>query len=127
MAFGPERATMIRADARRAEIDVGLRSYMLRVYNYMSLGVALTGGIALYVASDPAMVQAGDLADDLGSSDGGVDILDLVVANNGSDSFSLMHVPQIQLRLGFGCGCVRQESSVGRDGDVPDRAIVSGE
>ncbi len=58
MAFGPERATMIRADARRAEIDVGLRSYMLRVYNYMSLGVALTGGIALYVASDPAMVQA---------------------------------------------------------------------
>ncbi len=58
MAFGPERATMIRADVRRAEIDVGLRSYMLRVYNYMSLGVALTGAIALYVASNEAMVQA---------------------------------------------------------------------
>ena len=58
MAFDPQRTTMTRADAARAEIDVGLRSYMLRVYNYMSLGVALTGGIALYVASDPAMVQA---------------------------------------------------------------------
>ncbi len=57
MAFGPERATMTRADARRAEIDVGLRSYMLRVYNYMSLGVALTGGIAMSVASNEAAVQ----------------------------------------------------------------------
>ncbi len=58
MALGPERATLTRADARRAEIDVGQRSYMLRVYNYMSLGVAMTGAIALYVASNPAMVQA---------------------------------------------------------------------
>ena len=29
--------------ARAAAIDVGLRAYMIRVYNYMAAGVALTG------------------------------------------------------------------------------------
>ena len=29
--------------ARATEIDVGLRAYMIRVYNYMAAGVALTG------------------------------------------------------------------------------------
>ena len=48
---------MTRAEAARAEMDVGLRSYMLRVYNYMSLGVAFTGAIAMLVASDVALVQ----------------------------------------------------------------------
>ena len=38
----------------RAEIDQGLRSYMLGVYNYMALGIALTAIIALAVASSPA-------------------------------------------------------------------------
>ncbi len=32
--------------ARAAEIDAGLRAYMLRVYNYMATGVALTGVVA---------------------------------------------------------------------------------
>ena len=32
--------------AERAAIDVGLRAYMLRVYNYMAAGVALTGVVA---------------------------------------------------------------------------------
>lgn len=32
--------------ARAAEIDAGLRAYMLRVYNYMAAGVALTGVVA---------------------------------------------------------------------------------
>jgi FtsH-binding integral membrane protein len=32
--------------ATRAAIDVGLRAYMLRVYNYMAAGVALTGVVA---------------------------------------------------------------------------------
>lgn len=31
----------------QAEIDLGLRSYMLRVYNYMTLGLAITGAAAL--------------------------------------------------------------------------------
>jgi len=32
--------------ARAAAIDVGLRAYMLRVYNYMAAGVALTGVVS---------------------------------------------------------------------------------
>jgi FtsH-binding integral membrane protein len=57
MAIGPERKYMSRSQADVAAIDVGLRSYMLRVYNYMSLGVALTGAIGMYVASNEALVQ----------------------------------------------------------------------
>jgi len=58
MAIGPERRTMAHTGVRTAEIDVGLRSYMLRVYNYMALGVAFTGAIAMLVATNVAMVQA---------------------------------------------------------------------
>ena len=42
----------------RAEIDEGLRSYMLRVYNYMASGLALTGIVAYLVASSPAAMHA---------------------------------------------------------------------
>ncbi len=38
-------------------IDEGLRSYMLRVYNYMALGLALTGGIAFAVAHTPSLMS----------------------------------------------------------------------
>ena len=41
-----------------AEIDQGLRSYMLGVYNYMTLGVALTGIVAFFTANSPALLQA---------------------------------------------------------------------
>ncbi len=44
--------------AARTEIDAGLRQYMLRVYNYMALGVALTGIIAMAVAMNPAAMEA---------------------------------------------------------------------
>ncbi len=37
---------MTTDQARAAEIDVGLREYMLRVYNYMASGLALTGAVA---------------------------------------------------------------------------------
>ena len=57
MAFGPDRNTMTRTQARSAEIDVGLRNYMLRVYNYMALGVAFTGIVSLLVAMNPAVLQ----------------------------------------------------------------------
>jgi FtsH-binding integral membrane protein len=49
---------MTRAEAEAAEIDVGLRSYMLRVYNYMASGLALTGIVAYVVANTPALMQA---------------------------------------------------------------------
>ncbi len=43
-----------RAAARPAtwaEVDAGLRQYMLRVYNYMGAGLALTGLVAYFAAS----------------------------------------------------------------------------
>jgi len=64
MALGPDRRfgmrvdTMTPAQTQAAEIDVGLRQYMLRVYNYMALGVAFTGIIAMVVAMNPAVMQA---------------------------------------------------------------------
>ena len=39
------------------QIDAGLRSHMLAVYNYMGLALALTGLTAFVTASTPAMVQ----------------------------------------------------------------------
>ena len=51
MALGSQpRWTVRPADARLADIDVGLRDYMLRIYNYMAVGLALTGIVA-YVAA----------------------------------------------------------------------------
>ncbi len=52
-----DRARMTRAQAAAAEIDVGLRRYMLQVYNYMASGMALTGIVAYVTANTPAMVQ----------------------------------------------------------------------
>ena len=64
MAFGPDKRFaaraqgMSRAQADAAEIDVGLRQYMLRVYNYMALGVALTGIVSMVVAMNPDIMVA---------------------------------------------------------------------
>lgn len=41
----------------RAEIDAGLRSYMMGVYNYMALGVAFTAIVALFMAANPALMM----------------------------------------------------------------------
>ncbi len=38
-------------------INEGLRQYMLRTYNYMALGVAFTGLITLYIATNQHLVQ----------------------------------------------------------------------
>jgi hypothetical protein len=46
---------MNSAAASAAQFDMGLRQHMLRVYNYMGLGLALTGVVALLVASTPAL------------------------------------------------------------------------
>jgi FtsH-binding integral membrane protein len=49
--------TQVRTQAEtRAEIDQGLRSYMLGVYNYMALGVAFTGIVSLALAANPALM-----------------------------------------------------------------------
>ena len=58
MALNPNRNYAATAAGARtgAEVDEGLRSYMLRVYNYMALGVAGTGLITLFMASQPDLM-----------------------------------------------------------------------
>lgn len=54
------RERAMQADAIAAEtgeMDAGLRAYMLNVYNYMAIGLALTGAVAYGVAQSPAMLQ----------------------------------------------------------------------
>ena len=43
-------ASAAQVSVPRAARDVGLRSYMLSVYNYMASGVLLTGIVALLFA-----------------------------------------------------------------------------
>ena len=63
MAFGENRkfslrtAEMTGVEARAAPIDAGLREYMLRVYNYMASGLALTGIVAYGSANTPAILN----------------------------------------------------------------------
>ena len=49
MEFNKQTST-VRSSASEAIIDQGLRSYMLKVYNYMGSALALTGFIALLTA-----------------------------------------------------------------------------
>jgi len=60
MALLPNRSGAERygaAAGTKAEIDQGLRSYMLKVYNYMASAVALSGIVAYLVASSPTALQ----------------------------------------------------------------------
>src|SRR6266851_1933697 len=50
MALGSQPRWTVRPADAQVGIDVGLREYMLRVYNYMASGLALTGIVA-YVAA----------------------------------------------------------------------------
>src|SRR3712207_3168607 len=45
------------APASAAMFDEGLRQHMLRVYNFMGLGLVVTGVVAYLVASSPAIYQ----------------------------------------------------------------------
>ncbi|RUT29381.1 Bax inhibitor-1/YccA family protein [Arsenicitalea aurantiaca] len=57
-----DRSTYAARAGSAAVIDEGLRSYMLRVYNYMGIGLVVTGVVAFFfnqwVMSDPAIAQA---------------------------------------------------------------------
>jgi len=48
---------MSGAQASAAQIDVGLREYMLKVYNYMASGLALTGIVAYGLTLSPEAMQ----------------------------------------------------------------------
>ena len=50
MAYGSQPRWTDRSAATQLDIDVGLRNYMLRIYNFMASGLALTGIVA-YVAA----------------------------------------------------------------------------
>ncbi len=64
MALGPTNPFQARAQqmsgaqAHAAGIDAGLRAYMLKVYNYMCIGLGLTGAVAFATSTSPAMMQA---------------------------------------------------------------------
>lgn len=58
MAF-QRRPMMAGADyLARAGADEGLRAFMLKVYNYMCLGLGVTGAVALFTASSPGLMLA---------------------------------------------------------------------
>ena len=56
------RSGAAQSSTRGAVIDQGLRSYMLRVYNLMALGLAITGiaalGTSVMAQNNPAFAQA---------------------------------------------------------------------
>jgi FtsH-binding integral membrane protein len=58
MANPIDRRYVTQAGAAAADIDVGLRQYMLKVYNYMTGGLVLTGVIAYFVANSPTILHA---------------------------------------------------------------------
>jgi FtsH-binding integral membrane protein len=61
MAYGQENRWTMRsapaAGVAQEAIDAGLRAYMLRIYNYMASGLALTGIVA-WVAANYGFYQA---------------------------------------------------------------------
>ena len=63
MALGPDNRFTLRAATARpgemagADVDVGLRQYMLQVYNYMASGIALTGLVAYCVSMSQTAMQ----------------------------------------------------------------------
>jgi uncharacterized protein len=59
MAISPDFRTYPRASAATtaAVLDAGLRAYMLRVYNWMSSGLVLTGIVAYAIAYYPPLHQ----------------------------------------------------------------------
>ena len=59
MAFETrQRGYDVSVGRSAAEIDAGLRSYMLSVYNYMASALALTGIVAMAVSTSPTLMQA---------------------------------------------------------------------
>ncbi len=64
MAFGPDTRFTTgapgwgrTATADAAAVDAGLRSYMLRVYNWMASGLLVTGIVAYVIASTPELMN----------------------------------------------------------------------
>src|SRR5260370_261041 len=54
----PAAAPRFGAD-RALAVDAGLRAHMIRVYNYMAIGVALTGLVAWFTFQQAVTTSAG--------------------------------------------------------------------
>ncbi|HEX3882573.1 MAG TPA: Bax inhibitor-1/YccA family protein [Stellaceae bacterium] len=57
MALGSQPRWTVRTADTQVDLDVGLRNYMLRIYNYMASGLALTGIVA-FVAANSGFIQS---------------------------------------------------------------------
>lgn len=52
-----EKLARSGATSGAGEYDLGLRQYMLKIYNYMALALALTGFVAYLVSSSPELMR----------------------------------------------------------------------
>ena len=52
------RGLLDKTQSSAGAYDLGLRQYMLGIYNYMALGLALTGVVAFLVSTSPVMLNA---------------------------------------------------------------------
>lgn len=50
--------TILGVERKALAYSEGLRTYMLSVYNYMAMGLGLTGGVALLIVSSPTLLHA---------------------------------------------------------------------
>ncbi len=57
MSYDPSNRWAVRGAVPQAAIDVGLRQYMLQIYNYMASGLALTGIVAYAAAASGFYLQ----------------------------------------------------------------------
>lgn len=59
MAIGPQREYLnrtVQGRAQAAEMDLGLRAYMQKVFGYMALGLTITGLVAFFTAQSETML-----------------------------------------------------------------------
>ncbi len=56
MSFDSNRETVISRSGAM-EIDEGLRAYMLKVYNYMTIGLLITAGVSFFLANSSLMTM----------------------------------------------------------------------
>ena len=54
-----DRPTIAARPGTAAVVDAGLRSYMLRVYNYMGIGLVVTGLVAYFTYANSFIEESG--------------------------------------------------------------------
>lgn len=56
-AFNPRERVATTAQAGNVEVDAGLRSFLMQVYNYMASALLLTGIVAYFAGTNEAFLQ----------------------------------------------------------------------